>query len=58
VYFTKSDSVSFEKYRNQLDEDLVQGNCNAGFDIYNLYQRKAEDRIKFALDLLKPGIGL
>lgn len=56
VYFTKSDSASFEKYRNQLDEDLVQGNCNAGFEIYNVYQSKAEERIKFALDLLKPGM--
>lgn len=52
-YFTQPDIAGFDIYKNTLDDDLRVGNVQAGFDIYNLYQKRLEERILFALDLLK-----
>ncbi|MDP1726758.1 MAG: carboxy terminal-processing peptidase [Bacteroidota bacterium] len=53
VYFLKEDIQKFEKFRYQFDDDLLQGNVQKAFDIYNTYQTHLEDRIYFTLDLLK-----
>ncbi len=52
VYFLKEDIQKFEKFRYQFDDDLLQGNVQKAFDIYNTYQTHLEDRIYFTLDLL------
>jgi carboxyl-terminal processing protease len=54
VYFLQSDIDKFEaKYKNLLDDHILQGNVDAGFEIYNLYQQRLEDRINYAQALLK-----
>jgi carboxyl-terminal processing protease len=53
VYFLASDIQKFESYRNQFDDDLLQGNATKAFDIYNIYQQRMYDRIQFTFDLLK-----
>ncbi|MCK6611777.1 MAG: carboxy terminal-processing peptidase [Bacteroidia bacterium] len=53
VYFLKSDIDQFEKFRTKLDDDLMAGNVQKAFDIYNVYQKRVEDRINFTKVLLK-----
>ncbi|MBC7384210.1 MAG: carboxy terminal-processing peptidase [Bacteroidia bacterium] len=53
VYFLKEDIDKFEKYRNQLDDDILKGDVQKAFEIYNIYQAHLEDRIYYTLDLLK-----
>ncbi len=54
VYFLQTDVDGFKlKYKNLLDDYIVQGNADAGFEIYNLYQQRLEDRIHYAQALLK-----
>lgn len=53
MYFLKQDIEQFEKFRNQLDDDLMLGNVQKAFDMYNLYQKRLEERIYFTKDLLK-----
>jgi carboxyl-terminal processing protease len=53
LYFLESDIANFDKYRLMLDDDLLQGKVDAGFDIYNKYQSRLEERINFSFDLLK-----
>lgn len=48
-YLLSSDITSFDKYKNALDDDLKDGNLNDIFYIFNVYQRRYEDRIKFSL---------
>ncbi|MFA6262016.1 MAG: carboxy terminal-processing peptidase [Bacteroidia bacterium] len=53
VYFLQSDIASFEKYRNTLDEAVFEGGPDMAFDIFNVYRERLNDRIDFALTLLK-----
>lgn len=53
LYFIQADITEFDKYKYSLDDDLLNGNANAGFDIYNKYQSRLEERINYAFDLLK-----
>ncbi len=53
VYFLKEDIDKFEKFRYQLDDDLLQGKVQKAFDIYNIYQKRLEERIYFTLDLIR-----
>lgn len=48
-YFLQSDLTDFEKYRNTLDDDLRTGDLSVAFYIFNVYQKRFNDRIKFAL---------
>jgi len=52
-YFTSQDISGFEKYRYTFDDNIVKGNVQAAFDIYNIYQARVEGRINYSLDLLK-----
>lgn len=47
LYFLKSDMQSFEKYRHSMDENLLAGNLNPAFDIFNVYKRRLNERIKY-----------
>lgn len=53
VYFLQSDIAAFEKYRNTLDEAVFEGGPDMAFDIFNVYRERLNDRIDFALTLLK-----
>lgn len=50
---TRSDLNRFEIHRYRLDNDLVIGNLDPAFEIYNLYQSRAEQRLETILDLIK-----
>lgn len=51
-YFLQSDINSFAPYRNTLDDAIRNGNLRPAFAIYNVYQRRVQQRIQYALSLL------
>lgn len=51
-YFIEADIQGFEKFKYTLDNDLIEAKADAGFEIYNKYQKRLEERINFSLDLL------
>ena len=48
-YFLQSDITDFEKYRSTLDDDLRTGDLSVAFYIFNVYQKRFNDRIGFAI---------
>ncbi len=48
-YFLQSDIADFEKYRHTLDDDLRTGDLSVPFYIFNVYQKRFNDRIDYAL---------
>jgi len=53
LYFLKSDIDNFEKYRYQIDDFLKEGNVNAAFEIFYVYKKRLNERIKQIDVLLK-----
>jgi len=51
-YFLQSDVDSFAPYRDKLDDAIRAGNVKPAFDIYNVYQKRVDQRIQYALKLL------
>ena len=51
-YLLASDIKDFQKYRDVLDDDLKDGNLNDAFYIFNVYQKRYNDRIKYSIALL------
>ncbi len=47
LYFLQSDIDGFEKYRNQFDDFLKEGNLAAPFEIFNAYKKRLNERIKY-----------
>lgn len=52
VYFLKSDIAEFEKYRYVIDESIFSGDVKPGFEIFNRYQQRLQERINYAFSLL------
>ncbi|MEZ4901068.1 MAG: carboxy terminal-processing peptidase [Spirosomataceae bacterium] len=52
LYFLGSDIQYFEKYRNQLDESLNNGDLVAAYDIYNVFRKRYRERSAFIDKLL------
>ena len=52
LFFVNSDIKSFEKYRYTLDDDLISGNLDPAFEIYNVYQERFQTRNAYALQLI------
>lgn len=52
IYFMKEDIDKFEKYRKELDDDLLKGNVDKAFEIYNVYQARVYNRIQYTFKLL------
>ncbi len=48
-YLLKSDIDDFQKYRTVLDDDMKEGNLNAVFYIFNVYQKRYNERIQYSL---------
>tara|TARA_A100000171_G_scaffold19062_1_gene17538 strand:- start:558 stop:2717 length:2160 start_codon:yes stop_codon:yes gene_type:complete len=48
-YFLASDIKSFQKYRFAFDDDLKRGNLVPAFYIFNIYKKRVEERLKYAL---------
>ena len=55
-YFLASDIEEFEKYRDKLDDALKTSNLKPAYNIYNRYQLRVTDRLKFMLKELSKGI--
>jgi carboxyl-terminal processing protease len=51
-YLLASDIADFAKYKTVLDDDVKAGNLNDAFYIFNVYQKRYLDRIKFSISQL------
>jgi carboxyl-terminal processing protease len=51
-YFLASDIQSFEPIKTKLDDDMKNGDLNDIFYIFNVYQKRYEERVKFSLTQL------
>jgi carboxyl-terminal processing protease len=52
MYFTSSDIASFNRLRYELDDRTRTGDLQPVFDIFNLFRRRAGERIDAAIALL------
>ena len=48
-YFLASDITDFDKYKTVLDDDVKAGNLNDVFYIFNVYQKRYIEHIKYSL---------
>lgn len=48
-YLLASDIKDFEKYKTVLDDDLKAGNLNDAFYIFNVYEKRYIERVKYSL---------
>lgn len=48
-YLLASDIKEFEQYRTQLDDLLRAGDLSAFFKIFNVFQKRYQERIKFSI---------
>lgn len=53
IYFTQADINEFEQYRTELDDMLRAGDVDAGFLMYNRYQKRVIERLVFSLKRLE-----
>ncbi len=51
-YLLAADLKDFDQYKTQLDDDLKNGNLSHVFYIFNVYQKRYNERIKYSLDQL------
>ncbi|HEY4126926.1 MAG TPA: carboxy terminal-processing peptidase [Gammaproteobacteria bacterium] len=51
-YFLQSDIDSFAANKAKLDDDIRTGNVQPAFDIFNVYQKRVDQRIQYALKQL------
>jgi len=52
-YFLASDIADFERYRYQFDDAVTDGKLDPAFTIFNRFQQRSRERMKFALEALK-----
>lgn len=55
LYFYESDISTFEKERYQFDDYLLAGNVQPFFDIFNVYEERMLDRMKYVDTILVRG---
>ncbi|MGZ3751424.1 MAG: carboxy terminal-processing peptidase [Mucilaginibacter sp.] len=48
-YLLASDVKDFDRFKTVLDDDLKEGNLNDVFYIFNVYQKRYNDRIKYSI---------
>ncbi|MBE7178431.1 MAG: carboxy terminal-processing peptidase, partial [Mucilaginibacter polytrichastri] len=51
-YFLASDVKDFEQYKDRFDDDLKNGDLSVAFYIFNVYQKRYNERIKYSLGQL------
>lgn len=56
IYFITSDINKIDKYRNVIYEQIKKGDLSAGFDIFNLYQERVDERLDYLLGQLEEGL--
>ena len=55
MYFYASDIADFDKYKNQLDNDIQDGDLHPAFKIFNVFKDRINNRIDYSEQLLKKG---
>ena len=50
--FLKSDLDVLAKHDKLIDDDMRDGNVGFGFEVYNLYVKRLQERVRFATNLL------
>ncbi|MDB5031837.1 MAG: tail-specific protease [Mucilaginibacter sp.] len=48
-YLLASDIQDFDKYKNSLTDDIKNGNLNDVFYIFNVFQKRYEERVRFSI---------
>ncbi|NOX49633.1 MAG: tail-specific protease [Gammaproteobacteria bacterium] len=56
AYFLATDIEQFEKYRYTLDDSLKRGKLDAAFEIFNLFQQRAVNRLQYLLSEINNGL--
>ena len=49
TYFLQSDISDFEQFKNKLDDDFRKGDLSVPFYMFNVYQKRYTDRLKYAI---------
>jgi carboxyl-terminal processing protease len=52
LYFLADDIAGFERYRFTLDDAVHSGHVQAAFDIFQVYRKRVEERIAYAMSQL------
>src|SRR5437762_9155515 len=53
-FFTQEDvDAIYEKYGTSLDDDILLGNLKPAYEIYDVYQKRVDDRVAKIKELLK-----
>jgi carboxyl-terminal processing protease len=52
MFFTAADLADFDKYRKVMDDELHEGDLEAGFFIFNRFQERLESRMQNVIDTL------
>ncbi|HET6807178.1 MAG TPA: carboxy terminal-processing peptidase [Frateuria sp.] len=58
VFFTQQDMARFEPLKTKFDDAIWNKDLSGPFSVFNLYVRRAVDRMTFARGLLKQGFDL
>ena len=56
VFFLASDVDALGRYRHALDDALAQGDLDPAFAIYNVFRKRALQRVAFETSLLEGGV--
>ncbi len=57
-YLLQSDIDEFSRYREELDDLLMEGDLSIAYDIFNRVKQRTEERSAFALKVLEQGVSL
>ncbi|TDR23646.1 carboxy terminal-processing peptidase [Marinicella litoralis] len=52
MYFLGEDIVSFDRWRNELDDDLKKGDLSPAYEIFNLFKKRVAVQKEFASKVL------
>lgn len=59
LFFTQQDvDALYAKYGTSIDDDVLLGNLKPAYEIYDLYQKRVDDRVAKVKELLKQPIEL
>lgn len=48
LYFQKSDIDGFDRQRKNLDDQLLEGNVDFAYDVFNKYVKRVDERVEYA----------
>ncbi|MFD2932737.1 carboxy terminal-processing peptidase [Spirosoma flavum] len=53
AYLLASDVATFEKYRYQIDDALINGDLTAAYELYNVFRKRYQERSDFIKEQVK-----